>query len=1286
MRIVIKSCWVTIVITLVSLALMISLARLTLPAISEYKHDIEGLLEETLGQALSIGEIEAQMRGFYPSLHLINVSMLDKTTSEPLLFFDEVYIDIDVVTSLFNWRPELRNLTLVGLDLAVERAESGQLLVAGVKGGETARESALRDDGNALEWFLSQDKLLLEKATIRWRDTFAGMSERVFTSLNFTLINENGHNQLVGQGYLPGDIAGQFDFAFDFRDVDFSEGLSGEGFVSAQGAMLSPWQYWLLGEAAGYGLEATVDFEAWLSWQRGHLVSIDAQAHGHEMTLKAPKRSDLRFEQFDVNANWRLSDAGWDLQINDFVVASQNLSWQLAQSGISFQKNEQVSRFDFGLSGLDVALLSKVAQHLPHINDDVKGSLAKLKPQAEVKDFYLRLEVPEQGEKGFFARASLQDLSLSSHENIPGVKGLDGDFYIANEGWVFDVNTQDASVKFRSLFRDPLKFSLLKGVIIGEQNKDEWRVWTDQVAFSNEHLAASAYFSMQNEQAASSPELDLVVSVERANGRHTSKYLPVGIMHETVVEWLDRSIIDAEVTSGGVTFRGPVKSFPFDNRDGRFEVQASFEDGVLSYMPGWAPIVDITGQLTFNEQSMVVYGETAMTLDSELSNVTVSIPKFKAKDRALYIDGKAQGPTSDGVLFLTTTPLVDSVGKPFVNTSAAGESKLELSLRIPLNKHEKQVAVDGRVNFHRSDLVFQDLGVDIKGVDGGLSFTQTGVSAEKLAGKVLGFPVEAKVSMANDDVGKQIVIEGHGLADPELLHQRFYVPVFKNMQGQVPWYGRLVLPFTDDASLEVFSSLEGVEIAMPSPLHKPASDGRDTHVSMRFPFSPENVITLKHGDDVRGVFELASSEDGLGLRRGELRYAGGDAKLPVGDGVRIVGRLPHYDHESWMDYIFSLAEEGEETADPVIASLELYADEAYVYGQVTKNVTFEMVEAQGAWLGEFDSTVAAGRIVVPGEELQPVRVDLDYLFFQMQDDGSAVVQEASSDDADPREIGSLNLIARAFYLDNALLGRLDVELEPEANGHGAEIRRADINGDYLRLASKGAWLVVGDAGEQQTSIEATVDSDDMGTLLGLLGYVDNIKKGVANNRLSLAWEGGVDDFALEKLHGEVVFDIQSGTLLDVDPGAGRIFALLSIQALPRRLSLDFSDLFSKGLAFDSVRGKVKLNEGEAFTDDLRLQGPSADISITGYIDLVGKKYNQYVTVEPNYTGTLPLAIAVIANPAAGVAAWFAEKLLRRPVSDIAKILYHVSGDWDDPEIKRLGRIEYFQQQEELLSQ
>jgi uncharacterized protein YhdP len=160
-------------------------------------------------------------------------------------------------------------------------------------------------------------------------------------------------------------------------------------------------------------------------------------------------------------------------------------------------------------------------------------------------------------------------------------------------------------------------------------------------------------------------------------------------------------------------------------------------------------------------------------------------------------------------------------------------------------------------------------------------------------------------------------------------------------------------------------------------------------------------------------------------------------------------------------------------------------------------------------------------------------------------------------------------------------------------------------------------------------------------------------------------------FLLDSINGNLSLDIRKGQLRDVSPGAGRVFGLLSLQTLPRRLTLDFSDVFKKGLTFDRIKGSFLLERGDAYTTNLYLDGPAARIDISGRTGLAVKDYDQLVTVTPHVTASLPLAGALVGGPVAGGVLYAIDKLFKPTIEKITQYQYTITGSWDDPQIVKL---------------
>lgn len=169
--------------------------------------------------------------------------------------------------------------------------------------------------------------------------------------------------------------------------------------------------------------------------------------------------------------------------------------------------------------------------------------------------------------------------------------------------------------------------------------------------------------------------------------------------------------------------------------------------------------------------------------------------------------------------------------------------------------------------------------------------------------------------------------------------------------------------------------------------------------------------------------------------------------------------------------------------------------------------------------------------------------------------------------------------------------------------------------------------------------------------------------------LDLNWSGGPRLDFLDSLNGDVQLRLGSGQLDEVDPGAGRVFGLMSIVALPRRLSLDFRDVFQKGFGFDKIDGAFRIVNGDAYTCNLGLEGPAADIAIVGRAGLEVRDYEQVAIVGPKVGNTLPVVGGLVAGPQGAAALLIFSQIFKKPLQDIGEVYYSVSGSWDEPAIE-----------------
>jgi uncharacterized protein YhdP len=267
---------------------------------------------------------------------------------------------------------------------------------------------------------------------------------------------------------------------------------------------------------------------------------------------------------------------------------------------------------------------------------------------------------------------------------------------------------------------------------------------------------------------------------------------------------------------------------------------------------------------------------------------------------------------------------------------------------------------------------------------------------------------------------------------------------------------------------------------------------------------------------------------------------------------------------------------------------------------------------------------------------------------------------------------AIDLTSDAFFRRGHDVGRLEIAAQPV--GRDWQIRKLALVNDAGRIDAEGTWR---GGRAPQTKLDVKVDVREAGRVLARFAMPDAIRGAPTTIEGQLAWAGAPSDFDYPSLSGTFRVHARAGQFLKVDPGVGRLLGVLSLQALPRRISLDFRDVFSEGFAFDSAQGSVRIANGVMHTDALRRAGPAASVSIAGDVDLAGETQKLQVRVQPSLSTSVSAGAAALflANPlvgaAVGAGTFLAQKILNNPIEQLFSYEYAVSGSWDDPQVQRV---------------
>jgi uncharacterized protein YhdP len=419
----------------------------------------------------------------------------------------------------------------------------------------------------------------------------------------------------------------------------------------------------------------------------------------------------------------------------------------------------------------------------------------------------------------------------------------------------------------------------------------------------------------------------------------------------------------------------------------------------------------------------------------------------------------------------------------------------------------------------------------------------------------------------------------------------------------------------------------------------------------------QRKVRASYGTLASAVVELEGNGQ---LSRGEVRLGGGTAALPAGSGLRVQADLAATVLDDWTDLVAAFpGGMGEMTNLEVAAKVE----ELRVGNHHFSGVKVTADHAGKEWKAHFTAHQAAGHLHWPDGGV--LDLDLERLYLTGVEEGKRTEELP----LDPHRLPALHLRCADLHLDDMALGHLEVDAHPDPAG--LTVKGLHLRAPHLQVNGEGQWSAHGK--DHDSTFDLRFETDDLGAALNALGYLGAVEGGAGQARLHAHWHGPPSAFALERLDGTLAVEIGKGRLLQVSPGgAGRVFGLLSLQALPRRLALDFSDVFRKGLAFDRIQGDFRIENDNAYSDNLKLQGPLADVDVAGRTGLARRDYDQKITVTPHVGVTLPLAGALAAGSVGvGAAILLAQRLLQPGIDRITQIHYTLRGPWDNPVIEPL---------------
>ena len=1235
-------------------AVVLALRFWVLPDVERYRGDIVARVTLAVGLPVKIGSIEAGWLGLRPKISFFDVRIHDAEGREAL-----VLPQVDNVVawrSLFVRDLRLHSLRIDGPRLAVRRDAGGAFYVAGIKlaGGEG--ESRLAD------WILGQDEIQIRNAEIEWRDEKRGAPPLALAAVNLRLRN-SGDLVAVGlTGRPPAALAESIELRATLSALGVTGPAAWRGRLYAVLGQtdLAAWRAWVdypLDVRQGQGA-----LRLWSTIEDGELreLTVDV-ALNQVVAALGSELAPLELSSLRGRLNGRASKDGYELTARELaLVAAQGPALQPTDFRINWRPAGGTAAESGALTArlIEFEPLARLSGSLP-VPAALRTLVGEFEPRGQLTDVRFEWHGAAAAPDRFSLRARIADAGMRSWREVPGFAGLSGSIEATETKGRLQLRAHNAVIRLARIFPEPdLAFETLTGQIDWElTGADGYVLRLSPVSFANRDLAGAATGTYAS-SGAGPGRIDLAASLSRADGGRIGRYLPHGeMMGPKTRGWLASSILAGQASDVQLRLRGELASFPFtDPASGQFLVTGRFRNGVLDYADGWPRIVGIEGELRFERDHMDIAARSGGILGARIANVRAVISGLGAQNNRLAVSGQAEGPSGEFLRYIEVSPVRRMTGGLTGAISASGRGKLRLKLDIPLDAPET-TKVAGDYEFAANRVTLHRQLPPMERVSGRVSFTQSGFALHDVRGRLFG---GAMVIGGGSRPGAGVEVTARGELTVAGLGALLEDPWRRHVSGASS-YAATVSARDGVTRIGFETSLRGVASALPAPLDKLAGEALPLRV---------DVIPAEGGarDRVSVSLGRRAAAEFLRRRQGDAAtapmvvqrasvwltpLAGQALRIPERPGTLIYGSLSLLDLDSWLPLVSG-------GGGAAAASFDLDIGALDVYGKRVHKAELKAATGATGWSATISAEELAGELSYSGERGGKLTARLAHFTSPADSPGAAARA------ADPKkELPAIDLVAERFTFRGKALGR--VALEASRAGEDWRLEKLAMANPDSTLQASG--LLAGGA-FPRSAFDFEIEASDSGKFLERVGYPGLVRGGKARLQGSLAWQGEPAALDYPSLSGRLNLNAEDGQFLEIEPGLGKLVSLMNLQALPRRVTLDFRDVFSKGFSFDRIAASAQIDRGVMKVEEFRMRGSSAEVEMTGETDLTRETQNLKLRVVPSLGGSAATAVAIV-NPIAGVAAAIAQWVLKNPLGQIFAYDYAVTGSWSDPKIEKL---------------
>ncbi|EPE37732.1 YhdP family protein [Candidatus Photodesmus anomalopis] len=1264
-----------VAISSIFLAIIITILRITLFRIEFFQEDFE----TWLSQASCVNFQVSEMNGFFRNGHIyISLEGLHPKSSESCnVFFSakKLEIKLDLIQSIIQLQPVISNLTINEFQLDFKSINPFHFIKE-----IGLHFSSEKENLDFLRTIIANfDSLLLRQlnnfsflnSSIHYNSR-NGQSNHINIEKFRWQSNKKDH-RVEGLISIDDSTSNSLFIRGHFIDNNSFNDLSGELYISADNIAVTPWLNSYFTSEIDKG---EVSFNSWLSISHNQTIDVYVKLKPSKLIWKDQSKHSLllesgRFRLSSFQNNWITNIHLVNVQIND-------ITWPK----LDMVLNWQPEKWFFNIVQIDMETFFSVMKLAPNFYKNIQF-FNQIRLKGLLKD--VRVSMEKTWDSLHYS-AGFSNVSMEQWNFFPEIHHVSGSVFGNIQQAKISITLIDEILPYDKLLQAALNIQESKIDLIWQNNANSWSLWSDNIIVITPDLQVLGTFHLDFPEN-QSPFLSFYAEANLYNASQTWRYLPKALLGENLTNYLSSSIQAGEANAAKLLWYGKLAGFPYSKNNGIFQAWIGLKKAQFAFDTDWPPLTNMQVNLLFENDSMYFESYEANSLDVKVNRITGHIPFLGVTS---YIEMKVSV-VAEGDAFrdyILVSPLIDSVGTLLSAIHLTGEVHCNVQINIPLNM-DSELKTIGYVDLNNNNVKIDSLSLALESVYGQIEFNNGLVKAKGITTKLFSQPVELDLVVKNIDSGYELEIDLLGNNDIKFLSPYVGKHWTRFLSGYTQWKMDVNVQLNEFGfmyKIDGFADLKMIKSEYPYPFHKDFKQEGKFYLQI---IGDHKSFNAEFGlPKVRYQAEVDIISEKLLFRKSNFVISSDACEvidIPIVDGHYAQIQTNQFNLDEWIAFYYAyfnqepFFKKPNKLIIPIPEKIRINASELTLANIQWNDVNFFIHRKNLDWYFDFISQEFQGKANYI--ELSKLSISLERLYLYSPKFSKTIKNNLWSIEKKPdsystksfnrifhKVMPNLTLTITDFWLQGYKVGKVNINIKRDREK--LKFKKISFISDGNEIHINGAWTL--DNTRSHVDLSLVMTSKNNSELMERFGITSRIQEAPLQLSSLLRWDGSPWSVKLDSLEGKVNSALGKGILLKVSNSSRvRLLGVFNLDSIIRKIKLDFSDFFSKGISFNSIKGTGEIKKGIFVTNDTIINGISGKITINGSADLIRQVLDAEINFVPDIISGVPFLSALIMSYHTTIYV-FAITAAITPVLDaLTQVNYSIKGPLGDLEVKKL---------------